>query len=273
MTVYLNLPISVLKVVKNDEASSSFWWQYPFLQSQTVIIQASASKWAMSSGVLKWYGSLMIALFRFVGSKQMCSFKLPSLFLLYTSTKLLIQGVASCTGLSTPVSSILSTSCLNASLRWTGIGWQGVCLGVTLGSICIWYGGPGKLPIPSKTSGYTHRIWSLLVTGFGTCLGTAYFCLGILAATSCVGLWVDISCFCIHNVNLVSLGVIGWACYQASSGWKIVQSCSWLYQPNLVLGCINPSIKVVLQDNNMLPSFTATKNVTSINFLVFGWTK
>ena len=96
-------------------------------------MQAYASKWAISSGVLKWYGSLIIALFRVVGSKQMHSLKLPDLSLLSTSTKLLIQGVASWTGLSTAACSMLSTSCLNVSLRWTGIGWQGVCLGVTLG--------------------------------------------------------------------------------------------------------------------------------------------
>ena len=47
-----------------------FWCQYPFLQSHAVIMQASASKWAMFSGILKWYGSLIIVLFRFVGSKQ-----------------------------------------------------------------------------------------------------------------------------------------------------------------------------------------------------------
>ena len=54
-------------------------------------------------------GSLVIALFRLVGSKQMHSFKLPDLSLLSTSTKLLTQGVASWTGLSTPACSILST--------------------------------------------------------------------------------------------------------------------------------------------------------------------
>ena len=96
--------------------------QYPFLQLHTVIMQASASKWAISSGVLKWYGSLVTALFKLVGSKQMHSFKLPDLSLLSTSTNLLIQGVASWTGLSIPACSILSTSCLNASLKWTGIG-------------------------------------------------------------------------------------------------------------------------------------------------------
>ena len=165
-------------------------------------MQASGSKWAMSLGIVKWYGFLVIALFRLVGSKQMCSFRLPSFSLLSTSTKLFIQGVASWTGLSTPACGILSTSCLNASLRWTGIEQQGVCLGVTVGSICIWLGGPGKLPIPSKTSGYSHRICYLLVTS----LGTAYFCFGIWAATSCVDLWLDTSCFCTHNVDLVFLG-------------------------------------------------------------------
>ena len=87
ITVYLNLPSSVLKVVRNEEASSSCWCQYPFLQSQTVITHASASKWAMSSGVLKWYGSLMVALFKFVGSKQILSFKLPDLSLSFYKNK------------------------------------------------------------------------------------------------------------------------------------------------------------------------------------------
>ena len=156
----------------------------------------------MSSGVLKWYGSLMIALFRLVGFKQMCSFRLPNLSLLSTSTKLLIQGVASCTGLSTPACSILSTSCLNASLRWTGIRQQGVCLGVTLGSIYIWK--TWEATNPFKDIRVFMQNLFLLVTS----LGTAYFCLGIWAATSCVGLWVDTSCFCTHNVDLVFLGCL-----------------------------------------------------------------
>ena len=33
----------------------------------------SASKWVISSGVLKWYGSQMVAVFRLVGSKQILS--------------------------------------------------------------------------------------------------------------------------------------------------------------------------------------------------------
>ena len=107
LTVYLNLPISVFKVVKSDEASSNFWCQYHFLQSHAAIMQASASKSAMFSGILKWYGSLMIALFRLIGSKQIHSFKLPDLSLAYTSRKLMIQGDASCTSLSTPACNIL----------------------------------------------------------------------------------------------------------------------------------------------------------------------
>ena len=98
---------------------------------------------AMPSGVLKWYGYFTIALFRLVRFRQILSFKLPDLSLPSTSTKLLIQGVASWTGFSTPACNILSTSCLKASFRWTGIGWQGVSFGVTLGSSCIWYGDLG----------------------------------------------------------------------------------------------------------------------------------
>ena len=79
-------------------------------------MQESASKWAISSAVLKWNGSLVIALFRMVGSVQMHSFRLPDLSLLSTSTKLLIQGVASLTGLSSPACSILSTSSLKSLL-------------------------------------------------------------------------------------------------------------------------------------------------------------
>ena len=151
ITVYLNLPSSMLKVVRKDEASSSFWCQKPFLQLHTNIIQGSASKWAMSSGVLKWYGALTITLFRLVGSKQILNFKFPSLSFPSTSTNL-IHGMASCTGFRTSALSILSISCWTASFKCTSIGLQGVCLGVTLWSIWIWYGRTAKHPIPSKTS-------------------------------------------------------------------------------------------------------------------------
>ena len=53
MTVNLYLPISVLNIVRQEEASSSVWCQYPFLQSHMVSMQASASMWEMSSSVQK----------------------------------------------------------------------------------------------------------------------------------------------------------------------------------------------------------------------------
>ena len=90
----------------------------------------------MSSGVWKQYGSWIIALFRLAGSKQMQSFGL--LVLLSgdsTKMKVLIHGVASWTGLITPVVSIFSISCLKVCFRWTGMGLQGVCLGVMDGFV------------------------------------------------------------------------------------------------------------------------------------------
>ena len=117
ITVYLNLTSSVLKVIRYEEALSSCWCQYPFLQTQTFIIHASAIKWTLSFGVLKWHHSLTIALFEFVGSKQTLSFRLPDLSLPSTRTKLLIHGVASCTGLSTLACSILFISGWKAYFR------------------------------------------------------------------------------------------------------------------------------------------------------------
>ena len=50
------------------------------------------------------------------------SFKLPDLSLPSASSNLLIQGVTLWTSFSTPPCNILSTSCLKASCRWTGMG-------------------------------------------------------------------------------------------------------------------------------------------------------
>ena len=128
----------------------------------------SASRYTISSGVLKWYGLHTIALFRLVWYKHILSLSLPSLSFLSTNTKLFIKSVAWCTCFRIPSCNILSIFCLNGSLRCAGTGQQGVCLGVTLGSTCIWYVGPGKHPIPSNISGYTCKICSLLVISFGT---------------------------------------------------------------------------------------------------------
>ena len=98
----------------------------------TVMMHASANKCAMYSGILKWWGSLVIALFKFVGSKHMHSLRFPNLSLPSTKMKLLIQGVALSTGTSTPACSILFNSCWNISFKCIGIGWQGVYLEVHL---------------------------------------------------------------------------------------------------------------------------------------------
>ena len=111
--------------------------------------------------VLKWYCSLTKTLFKFVGSKPIPSLRLPGLSLPSTRTKLVIHGVACCTGLSTPACNILLTSGWTASFRWTGIGWQAVCFSGTTGPSCMWYGGHGNLPIPSKTSVWEVLVWEL----------------------------------------------------------------------------------------------------------------
>ena len=88
----------------------------------------------MSLGVQKWYGSLMTALFKLVGTRQI--FNLTCLWVVSLSmrTKLLIHGVASFTGSRTPACSIWLISLWNASLRWIGMGLHRVCFGVTVGS-------------------------------------------------------------------------------------------------------------------------------------------
>ena len=132
-----------------------------------VSMQASASMWKMSSSVQKWYGSLVTTLFKLVGSRQIRSFPWPWLSVLLTRTKLFIHGMACATGTMIPACNILLIFCWNASFRWIGIGLHGVCLGVTPGSTWIWYGGPGNFPIPSKTSGYSCRIWHWVVMSLG----------------------------------------------------------------------------------------------------------
>ena len=155
----------------------------------------------------------------------MHSLRLPNLSLLSTKTKLLIHGVASCTGASTPACSILFISCWNFSFKCTGIGEQGVCLGGMLGSTWIWQSGPRNLPIPSKTSGYSHRIISLLVISLGTCVLAA----GVWAATSCFVVWADTSCCCVCNTVFVSW-VIYWVGDKACSWWEVIWSLPWLHQ-------------------------------------------
>ena len=127
------------------------------------MIHELAIKWVMFFGVLKWYGSHITALFRFIGSRHMQSFRLPDLSLPSMSMKLLIHRVASLTGLMILAWSILFISLLRASLRWMGTGLHEVCFGMMLRLTCMWYGKLGNLSIPLNTSRYFHNICSLLV--------------------------------------------------------------------------------------------------------------
>ena len=88
-----------------------------FCNPQTVITQASAGRWAISSGVLKLYGSHTIALLRLVGLRQILSLRIPCLSLPSTSVKLLIKGVAWFTGFKTPTCNLLAISFLKASFK------------------------------------------------------------------------------------------------------------------------------------------------------------
>ena len=152
----------------------------------------------------------MIVLLRFVGSKQMHNLRFPDLSLLSTNTKLLIQGVAPVTGLSTPTWSILPISFLKLSFKWMGIWWQGVCLGWMLGSKLILYGGPGNLPIPSQTSGYCIIICSLLVTNLPTGCCFVAGVTGVWANTACCLHWAATCCdLCTDNET--GLVLLGWS--------------------------------------------------------------
>ena len=60
----------------------------------------------------------------------------------------------------TLVASIFSISCHKVCSKWTGMGLQGVCLGVMDGLTWIWYGSPGNWPMPLKSSGYCSWVFS-----------------------------------------------------------------------------------------------------------------
>ena len=167
-------------------------------------------KWAMSSSVLKWHSSCITALLRFVGSRHMCNFRLPDLFLPSTRMKLLIHGVVSVTGLMTLAWSILSISFLKASLRWIGTGLHGVCFGVTFISTCMWYSKLGNLLIPLNTSRYLDNICSLLVIVMtGSCFRTVFLDLNALLGGCCF--WSDTSCWDWWSFRAVIFVFLGWS--------------------------------------------------------------
>ena len=171
----------MLKVVSNDEASSSCWCQYPFI---AITYRQDTCICKQMSHVLRCLEMIGFPHYCFIkvcGVEADSKLKVANIVFPSTSTKLVkLWGLASCTGFKTPTFSILSTYCLKSSFMYTRTGLQGVCLGLIFGSHWMKYGGPRKHPIPSKTSGYLYKIFSLLVTNLGTrCCGsnivTAFF--------------------------------------------------------------------------------------------------
>ena len=121
-TGYLNLQGSSVKSCKKGWSFIKFLVPITFLAITHRHNTDICKQMSKVLQCLKWYGSLAITLFKLVGSKQILKFKFPILFFLSTITKLLIHGVASCTGFRTPTLSILSISCWKASFKCTGIG-------------------------------------------------------------------------------------------------------------------------------------------------------
>ena len=156
----------------------------------------------------------MIALFRLVGSKQMYSFKLPDLSLPPTSTKLLIQGVASCTGLSTPGCKILSGNGVTRSLLGSNT-WINLHM--------IW--GTWEYANPFKDIEVSMQNLFFACDQLWSCALLSWHLSGHFMYRSLSGHFLLLY----TQWRFCFFGVMGWACYQASSGWQIVQSSSWLY--------------------------------------------
>ena len=94
-----------------------------------------------------------IALFKFVGSRQILSLRFLDLSFDSTKTKLFIHGVALVTGFNTPACNILSISFLNASFKWH---WLARCL--------FWLDAKVKMDGVRKTqklANTTEDIWVL----------------------------------------------------------------------------------------------------------------
>ena len=144
ITVFPNLPSSVLKVVRKDVASSSYWCQYPSCNTHrhdTCICK-------QMNYVLRCLEMITSPHYHFIkigGMQADSKLQVTSLVFPLNKHKAVNAWVASCTGIKTPTFSILWISCLKVPFKGTGIGLHGVCLGVILESNCIWYGGTWKV--------------------------------------------------------------------------------------------------------------------------------
>ena len=171
------LPNGVLKVVKNDEASSSLMCQSPFFTSSFEKTFAPCSRVLTSSIVGRGKCFLRTALLRFFGSKQILSCP----FGFTTSTIELIQSVGVVTSArmscSSNCSSLRLTWSLNATGTRRGAYWRGCTSGFKrmLYSPGIW---PMRGPNPfgnffirlSADRGSSVSSWNILVFSHSTCL-------------------------------------------------------------------------------------------------------
>ena len=120
---HLYLPHRVLNVVRRLLLKSKGMCQNPDVASFTAKYLDCASSGRMSSRVLAYHWFLLIALFKYFGSKH--SLRLPSSFI--TDTMELIHSVCSCTSVMMPSFTSLSNSVCRQTafpiaLIWVGAG-------------------------------------------------------------------------------------------------------------------------------------------------------
>ena len=119
---HLYLPHVVLNVFRRLLLKSKSMWQIPAVASFTVKYLDCASSGKMSSRVLAYHWFLLIALFKYFGSRH--SLRLLSSFI--TGTIELIHSACSCTSVMMPSLTSLTLPCRQTAfpvaLTWVGAG-------------------------------------------------------------------------------------------------------------------------------------------------------
>ena len=133
--------------------------QNPDVASLTVKYLDCSSSGRMSSRVLANHWFLSFALFKSFGSRH--SLRLLSSFI--TGTMELIHSVCSCTYVMMPSFTSLSNSALQADCIPNGTDLGGCWTGLYESFNFMWYGSPGRVPTPLKTSAYSCSMYSLVV--------------------------------------------------------------------------------------------------------------
>ena len=148
----------MLKVVRNDETSSSCWSQYPFLQSHRhdmgICKQVSYVLWCLEMVGFPNYHFIEVC-------RIQADPKLQVTNLIFPCNK--HKAVY-------PLGCFLSMSWLQASFMCTRIGLQGVYFGVIFGSNCLCVGNVESIKYPQRHLGSFAKIapclsppWELVV--------------------------------------------------------------------------------------------------------------